>query len=129
MVDQFSSAELSDMQSCQSDHMLDTGNIQPRTQAQDSYNQDVETWPTNSADLACGIDMRPGSERFTNKMTLTSYDATARLPITATPKVGDRFRVTKRFGVALVTPLVFRIVSPIQQGPSGIRIILQKVDV
>ena len=108
--------------------MFDTGNIQPRTQTLDSYDQPVETFPTNSADLACGLDMRPGSERFTLDKTVTTYDATVRLPITATPTVGDRFRVTKRHGETLAIALVFNIISPIQRGPSGIRLILQRVE-
>jgi hypothetical protein len=113
-----------DQESC----MFDTGNIQPRVQTADSFGQPVETFPTDSADSACGLDMRPGSERFTPDMTVTTYDATLRLPITATPTVGDRFRITKRHGETLATALVFNIVSPIQRGPSGIRLLLTRIE-
>jgi hypothetical protein len=129
MTFQFSAAQLAAMRSAQEGHMLDTGNIQPRTQTASTYGQPVETFPTNSADMACGLDMRQGSDRPGTQMTVTTYDATARLPITATPAVGDRFRVTKRFGESLSTALVFTIVSPIQRGPSGIRILLTRVEV
>jgi len=108
--------------------MLDVGNIQPRTQTADGFGQFIETFPTNSADLACGLDMRPGSERRNANMTISTYDATTRLPITAAPTVGDRFRITKRFGETLAVALVFEIVSPIQRGPSGIRILLKRVE-
>ena len=127
-MNSLSSTELTRLRSAQVSSLMDTGNIQPRTQTVDSFGQAVETFPTNSADMTCGLDMRPGSERFNTEMAITTYDATVRLPITATPTVGDRFRVTKRQGEALGIALIFNIVSPIQRGPSGIRLLLQRVE-
>jgi hypothetical protein len=127
-MNSLSTAELTRLRSAQESAMFDTGNIQPRTQTLDSFEQAVETFPTNSADLVCGLDMRSGSERFGPQLTVTTYDATVRLPITTTPTVGDRFRVTKRHGETLATALVFNIISPIQRGPSGIRLLLQRVE-
>ena len=69
--------------------------------------------------------MRPGSERHLVDKTLIEYDATVRLPITTAVGMQDRFRVTKRFGETLSTPLVFDIVGPIQRGPSGVRLLLR----
>jgi hypothetical protein len=116
------------MRSDQNSCMFDTGNIQPRTQTTDSFGQPVETFPSDSADMMCGLEMQPGSERFTPDMSVTTYDATLRLPITASPAVGDRFRITKRHGERLATALVFNIISPIRRGPSGIRLFLQRVE-
>lgn len=128
MAYQFSAAELADMRTAQTGHMLDTGNIQPVSASTDTFGQVVETWPTNSADLAVGLDMRPGTERIGADMTLTEYDAILRMPITAAPSVRDRIRITKRFTETLSTALVFEIVGPIQRGPSGIRILLRRVE-
>ena len=123
-----STSELTRLRDDQESCMFDTGNLQPRIQTQDGYGQAVETFPSNSADTICGLDMQPGSERFTPDMSVTIYDATLRLPITATAAVGDRFRITKRHGQTLSSALVFNIVSPIRRGPSGIRLFLQRVE-
>jgi hypothetical protein len=125
---QFSATELETMRTAQDGHMLDTGNVQPYATAQDSFGQVVETWPTNSASIACGLDMRAGSERHGADKTVVSYDATVRLPIGTTVDLRDKFRVIKRFDETLTTPLVFAIVSPIQRGPSGIRLMLKRVE-
>ena len=125
---QFSDTELEGLRTAQDGHMLDTGNIQPVSTSADSFGQVVETWPTNSASIACGLDMRPGSERHGTENTITTYDATVRLPVDTTFDMRDKFRITKRFGETLTTPLVFAFVSPIQRGPSGIRAMLQRVE-
>ena len=108
--------------------MLDTGNLQPITATDDTFGQQVETWPTNSASIACGLDMRPGYERHGIEKTVVEYDATVRVPITTTVDMRDRFRVTKRFGETLATALVFDIVAPAQRGPSGIRLLLKRIE-
>jgi len=87
----------------------------------------VETF-ADGADLVCGLDMRPGSERHTAEMTVINYDATIRLPIASTPSTKDRVKVTKRFGEALAAALVYNIVGPIQRGPSGVRLLLKKIE-
>ena len=125
----FSSADLTAMREAQDGHMLDTGNVQPVSVSADSFGQNVESYPTNSSSIACGLDMRPGSERFGVEKTVIEYDATVRVPISTTVDLRDRFRVTKRFGETLSTALVFDIVAPPQRGPSGIRLLLRKRDV
>ncbi len=107
---------------------MDIGNFQPVSVAQDSMGQMVTTWPTNSADMACGLNMAPGSEEHSQQNTVIEYDATVRLPISTTVDLRDRFRVTKRYGAMLTTALVFDIVSPIQRGPSGIRLMLRRIE-
>ena len=120
--------ELSAMRATQQAAMMDTGNMQPVTVTQDGFGQMVESWPTNSADVACGLDMRSGSEKADAEKTVISYDAVVRLPIATSVDPRDRFRITKRFGEALSTPLIYSIVSPIQRGPSGIRLLLRRVE-
>jgi hypothetical protein len=124
---QFTADELLDMRQAQVDHLLDTGLIQTRLQQEDSYGQSIETF-TDGAPGACGLDMRPGSERRGTDLTVTTYDATLRLPITATPTVGDRYKITHRYGELLASPLVFEIVAPIQRGSSGIRLALRRIE-
>lgn len=128
MAYQFTAAELSDMRTAQDGHMLDVGNMQPVSVSGDTFGQQVESWPSNSADLACGLDMRPGSERHGADKTVVTYDATVRLPIGTAVALRDKFRVTKRFGETLGTALIFEIVAPIQRGPSGIRLLLKRVE-
>lgn len=124
---QFTADQLADMRTAQTEHMLDAGVIQTRTQTADSFGQPIETFADGS-EIAIGLDMRPGSERRGADLAITTYDATARLGITNAPTVGDRLKITKRFGEVLGTALIFDIVSPIQRGPSGIRIALQRVE-
>lgn len=126
----FSAAELSGFRTAQDGHMMDTGNLQPVSTSKDTFGQLVETWPTNSADIDCGLEMRPGSERHTadGDFVVVTYDATVRLPIATTYGMRDRFRVTKRFGETLSTALVFEFVGPAQRGPSGIRARLKRIE-
>ena len=121
----FTDADLTSMRDMQDAHMLDTGLVQAVTVTGDTFGQQVESW-TDGSTIACGLDMRPGSERHGTDKTIVEYDATVRLPIETTVDLRDRFKVTKRFGEALATALVFDIVAPIQRGPSGIRLLLRR---
>ena len=125
----FTANDLTAMREAQDGHMLDTGNVQTVTLAIDSFGQQTETYSSNESSIVCGLDMRPGQERHGIEKVIVEYDATVRLPIGTTVSEDDRFRVTKRFGETLATALVFDIVSPIQRGPSGIRLMLRKRDV
>lgn len=123
----FSTADLTNMRAAQDAHMMDTCVIQTCTQTGDTYNQLVETFADGAA-LVCGLDMRPGSERHTIDKTVINYDATVRLPIASAPTPKDRIKVTKRHGTALEVALVYNIVSPIQKGPSGVRLLLKIIE-
>jgi len=124
----FTDAELTSFRVHQEAHMMDTGNVQPISVAGDTFGQDVDSWPNNDGAIDCGLDMRPGSERHGVEKTVVEYDATVRVPIETTVDLRDRFRITKRFGETLSTYLVFNIVSPPQRGPSGIRLLLQRIE-
>jgi len=124
----FSAAELTNMRTTQTGHMMDTCKISVQSASVDSFGQMVETW-TDGSEMDCGLDMRPSSERRGANYTATEYDATLRLAITAAITSKDRVSVTKRFGETLGTALVFEVVSPIQRGPSGIRVLLRRVEV
>ena len=133
----FSADELAWMRAAQDGHMPDTGNVMPYSANLDSFAQSVNTWPTDSASIACGLDMRPGSEKLGSfegysrsiaTGTILEYDATVRVPIGTSVDVRDRFKVTKRFGETLSTALVFDIVAPPQRGPSGLRLLLKRIE-
>ena len=123
----FTAAELANFRSTQQNHMMDTVVRQVYSATQNSYNEDVITYTDQTA-IACGLDMRHGGERHNQNYTALEYDATMRLPIATTIDARDRMKVTKRFGETLSTALIFEIVGPVQRGPSGIRLLLKRVE-
>lgn len=123
----FSTQDLDAMRETQEAHMMDAGNVQKTSVAFDSFGEGIET-PTDQEPIRCGLDMRPGSERHGLQNTVVEFDATVRLPLGTAVVPQDYFRVTKRFGEDLAEPLVFRVVSPVQQGPSGIRLLLRRIE-
>ena len=124
----FSTADLTNMRAAQDAHMMDTCVLQAAVQTGDTYNQLVETWPADAAAIVCGLDMKPGIERHGVDNTVINYDATIRLPYATAPDLKDRVKVTKRHGVALAVPLVYNIVGTVQKGPSGVRLLLKKIE-
>lgn len=124
----FTSSELTAMRSAQTGHMMDSCKISVQSTTADSFGQLVESW-TDGSEIDCGLDMRPSSERRGAEYTATEYDAVLRLALTTTINSKDRVSITKRFGEALSTALVYEVVSPIQRGPSGIRVLLRRIEV
>lgn len=124
----FATNDLTNMRAAQTEHMQDFGRV--LSYAAGTANEfgefDAPTY-TESVGTRCGLDMRSGSERSGQNMTVIEYDATLRLPIEVTMNETDRFQVTHRFGEALDSALTYEIVAPIQRGPSGIRLLLKKV--
>ena len=117
------------MREAQTDHMLDTCILQTCTEEISSFRNPVPSYEDAEEAINCGLDMRSGAEKRKPDMTPVEYDATIRLAITEAPSEKDRIKITKRFGETLTTPLIFDIVSPIQRGPSCIRLRLRKIDV
>lgn len=124
----FTSNDLANMRSAQTEHMQDYGKVLSYAAGTvNEFNEaDAPTY-TESVGTRCGLDMRAGSERSGQNMTVIQYDATLRLPIEVTLKETDCFQVTHRFGEPLDLALTYEIVAPIQRGPSGIRLLLKKV--
>lgn len=123
----FTTTDLSNMRSAHIDRLQDTCYLQARTVTPDSMNQQVESWADTGSALSCGLEMKAGSETQLLEKTLVVYDAILRLAIADVPTEVQRVRVTKRYGETLTTAMIFDIASPIQRGPSGIRILLTKV--
>jgi hypothetical protein len=124
----FSATELSRMRSTQESAMMDYGAVIGYTFTLNSFGEEVASVPVERATIL-GLEMRPGSIREDPDKTPVVYDATARLPITTTVGPKDQLKVTKRFGETLATALTFNLVGTVQRGPSGIRLLLQKVNV
>ena len=123
----FSATDLANMRATQVEHCMDTCKFGTATQTADSHGQLIETF-AYGADVICGLDMRPGSERHGTDKTVVNYDATIRLPIASAPDSIDRVRVTKRHGEALGVALTYNIGGPVQRGPSGVRLLLKIIE-
>jgi len=115
------------MEEAQEAHMMDTAVPQVYSRTFNAVGEPVVTFTVGTA-FACGLDMRPGSERQAPGNTLTDYDATVRVSWDNTLNTKDRISVTHRFGVALSAALVFDVVAPLQQGPSGSRFALRRIE-
>lgn len=129
----FPSGDLSRMQSAQQNHMPDTCHRSVHSYLPNDYGEQKSLWTENLTDIPCGIEHKnstPESEQVESRYTTIEYDAIVRLPISQAEvwDVKDRVIITKRFG-ASVTPVVYGIAAPVLIGPSGIRLILRKVEV
>jgi hypothetical protein len=122
----FGTTDLAGMQAAQEGHMMDTCHRLIYSAAASNYGEMVPTYTESSTDIPCGLEQKPGSERWRADMTTLTWDATIRLPIGTTIDTRDRIKITKRFGVA-VSGVAYEIVGPVQRGPSGIRLRLQEV--
>ncbi len=125
----FTAQDLARMQAAQQSHMPDICHRLVYTRTYDDYGEPIEVWTENTTDIPCGIDQRPGSETLQTTGVLVSWDATIRLPIDQADvwDVKDRLLLTQRFGTA-ITNITYWISSPVQRGPSGIRLLLKKVE-
>ncbi len=128
MSQDFTDKELDEMAEDQEAHMLDTCKIQSRVLTGNDFGEQVESWPVDGEETICGLEMSPGSERHTAEGNTIQYDAILRLPLETQINPVDRVKITKRFGVRLETALVYEIMSPIQQGASGIRYALRRLE-
>jgi len=121
------SSDLANMRGTQDLYMQDRCQIGVYSAGtQDAYGQPTPPTYTAGSEIACGLDMRSGSERHGAQNTVITYDATLRLPINTSLKETDRIIIIKRYGED-TTDLTYEIASPIQRGASGIRVLLSKV--
>lgn len=123
----FSQAELEAMRDTQDGAMQDVCRLMTYSRTFNSYGEPVEVWADGTTDIICGLEMKPGTERSRDTMTVIEYDAILRLPIGTTLDEKDRIEVVSRYGED-ITAQVYRIAAPIQRGPSGIRILLNQIE-
>lgn len=122
-------SDLTRMRATQEDHMFDECKIMRMSKTKNKLNEQIERFKDDTAATKCGVDMRPGSERYGGQSIMLIYDATIRLPIATTLTTQDRIKITERHGETLSTALEFYIVGPVQRGPSGIRLLLKRIEV
>lgn len=108
--------------------LMDTCHRLVHSYTTNDTNEQIDSYAESNTDIPCGLEQLTGSEIRRDKDIIVSYDAKIRLLITQTFEVGDRVKITKRFGETLSTAIIYDIVSPAQRGPSGIRYLLKKVD-
>jgi head-tail adaptor len=123
----FSSGELAEMRGAQEAHMMDEVVRMVWSSTKDALNADVSKW-TDGKIIACGIDMTGGSEQRDSGKFMVTWDVRLRMPLGTAFDLRDRFRISSRFGQPTNTNIVYEIVSPAEEGPSGIVISLRKVE-
>jgi hypothetical protein len=125
----FTTADLINMRAAQDGHMQDRCQILVYAAGTtDDYGEPSAPTYTAGSEIICGLDMRPGFEKYGQDVTSVNFDATLRLPIATALKETDRITITKRYGED-TTDLTFEISAPVQRGPSGIRVLLKKVTI
>ena len=123
----FSADELSGMKTAQEAHMMDEVVRMAWSSAKDALNADVPAW-TDGIILMCGIDMTGGSEQRDGGRIVVRWDVRIRLPLGTTLDLRDRFRIKSRFGQAVLSGTVYEVITPPEEGPSGIVLNLRKVE-
>lgn len=121
-----SAKDLTVIRGTQVQSLPDTCYLQALTQTTNGFGEIVDSWADSGSAIACGLEMKSGSEKRKPENVVITYDAILRLAITEIPAETKRIRVTKRHNES-VTAIIFDIVSPVQRGASGNRILLQKV--
>lgn len=120
----FSTTELSRMQSTQHGHMMDSGQRLAYSATTDRYGNPAVTY-TAGAEIFCGFDPTADDE-VQDSGQVVIVDAAIRLPIDTVIDSRDRWRMTKRFGVA-ITPTDYEVIGPSMRGPSGLVVMVRKV--
>jgi hypothetical protein len=123
------SNQLSHFRERQALSLMDTCRKLVYSRTFNSFNEPVVTYAEDTMDTPCGIEQKSGREVSRDKDTIIVYDAIIRLPIIFTIDEKDRIRLTKKYGERLDNYIDYDVVSPIQRGPSGIRLLLKKVSI
>lgn len=123
----WSEADKAKMREAASDHMMETGYRYVYSKTLDDFGGLVETWTKAALPFECGLQMHAGSERMTYKLTVTTYDATLRVPSGTELDVKDRVEITAHRDDEF--SMMFEVVTPLQVGVSGYLVGLNKVEV
>ena len=121
------SQDLAAMRETQSAAMHDTGRVLAYTAGvRDEFGAYSAVTYTAQTAISCGIEMKPGSERYGAERITVNYDAILRMPLDTAITERDRFEVLTRYGET-VDALVYEVAAPVQRGPSASRVLLRKV--
>ena len=123
----FTEDDLQRMRETQTGHMLDQCVIMQYTPGtRNEYNEDDAFTYVDSAPLECGLNMNPGTRTFGEEMTVIRYDAILRLPLHTPITELNKIRIISRYG-EYHNGVEWEIITPIDRGPSGIRVYLRKI--
>src|SRR3990172_6250564 len=125
MLDQ---SQLENMRERKDLSLMDTCHRLVYSETTNDYNEVVKSWTENVTDIKCGLEQKQGEERQADKNVVVSYDAIIRIQLHTVNDIKDKIKITKRFGEA-ITAIEYQIVSPIQRGHSGIRLLLKEVTI
>lgn len=125
----FSTGELGRLAGTQEGAMQDTCLVLSYSEGSRAPSGAVVATYTPGAAISCGLNPKGGREVTLEDKTNVVTDASVRLPLGTVIKPSDRVQITHRFGVALGSPLTFRVAGPIRQGPSGLLVDLRIVEV
>lgn len=118
--------EIARMRTTQEDHMPDTCVVLSYSATSDNYGHDVETYTPGSA-IVCGY--MPSSENEINEDSQTEVaSAQMRLPISTQIGKLDRVQLTALKGETLAAPLLFQVTGTPKQGPSGLVVMLKRIE-
>lgn len=106
--------------------MLDQCTYSTYGTATNDYGEVLLAW-TVAGTVSCNFEMMEGAENRRADMTVVSWDAKIRLPLSATLDVRDKVTITKHYG-QLVTPISYGIAEPGVRLPSGYRYLLKRIE-
>lgn len=106
--------------------MPDSCQVGTITTTQDAIGDLVPGAPSYAAEIACGLDMKPGAETRNGELTVTNVDAVLRLPHVTAVSLGNVVKITKRNGVA-ITPTVYEVQAEPRVGVTAVVCQLRKV--
>lgn len=133
----FATSQLNFMRGVQEARMQDKCKIGARVNGLDAYGKPsaVITW---GSEIACGLDMREGffkrgpiGEGVSKSgagLELVNYDARLRVAHDTIVKAGDQVKITERFCSDITPEEIYEVMGPPETGPSGMRLILKKVE-
>lgn len=112
-----SSADLSNMRTCQEAHMFDTCELLKKsTFGVDQYGMPYTSFVVVGMSV-CGLNTTASREMLNAEAHM--YDARLRLPLGTVIINVDQIRITHRFGEMLNTPIEYEILGSPVIGPSG----------
>lgn len=125
MMNKLSTEELTRIRTAQTEAMQDTCVLQTYSETFNSFGEPIKTWTAGSS-VACGVEMKPGGEKFGSDNVVIEYEATIRLPITTSVNIRDRINITSMFGETV--NYTYDIAGPIQRNSSRIKLLLKKTE-
>ena len=137
----FSPSDISKMRATQVTSLLDLCIIERYTRTINEFGEPISDYVDDGIDAygdcldggdaietECGFEPKAGREQEGQDYTKVEHDGIIRLPIETLITAQDRVRIVQRHGEDII-PVTYEIVSPIQRGISGIRLVVKATKV